>query len=81
MRNVSPQRDISHHAMPYCPTHNRLSPHPCVGWLTPASVEGLAVIPARCPSCIKEQGDDIVLYAWGRASLLSPASERGMMLS
>ena len=64
MREVSPHRDISHRAMPYCPVHNRLFPHPCVGWLTPVSVEGLALFCARCPTCIKEQGDDILQYSW-----------------
>lgn len=69
MRDLSAHRDITPHAMPYCSLHNRLFPHPGVGWLSPASVEGLAVIPVRCPSCLKEDGDNIVLYVWGCAPL------------
>jgi hypothetical protein len=69
MRDLSPQWDLSPYAMPYCAIHNRLFPHPGIGWLTPASVEGFALLPVRCPSCIKEDGDDIMLYVWGRAPL------------
>ena len=69
MRDLSPHQDIAQHAMLYCAIHNRLFPHPGVGWLTPASVAGLALVPVRCPSCIKEDGDDIVLYVWGRVPL------------
>jgi hypothetical protein len=54
-RIVSPHRDISQHAMPYCATHNQLYPHATVGWLTPASVTDLALIPARCPRCAPKQ--------------------------
>lgn len=69
MRDLSPCRDIALHAMPYCALHNRLFPHPGIGWLTPASITGLALLPVRCPSCIKEDGDDIVGYVWGHAPL------------
>jgi hypothetical protein len=69
MRDLSPHRDLSPYAMPYCAIHNRLFPHPGVGWLTPASVEGCALIPVRCPRCIQEDGDDITHYVWGRAPL------------
>ena len=69
MHDLSPCRDIALHAMPYCALHNRLFPHPGVGWLTPASIAGLALLPVRCPSCIKEDGDDIVGYVWGHAPL------------
>jgi hypothetical protein len=73
MRAVSPHRDISHHAMPYCPGHHRLFPNVCVDWLTPASIEGLSLILARCPRYIKEaQRDDILQYAWPIVS--SPAA-------
>ena len=46
-------RECSGHAMPYCQTHNRLFPHLCVGWLTPAGTQGLALIPAPCDACLK----------------------------
>jgi hypothetical protein len=55
MRTVSPHRDISHHAMPYCAQHNRLYPHAYVGWLTPAGIAGLHLLPCRCDRCPKEQ--------------------------
>jgi hypothetical protein len=76
MREVSPHREISHHAMPYCQRHNKLFPHPCVGWLTPASVEGLALIHARCPSCLKEQGDNILQYTFQVMSTPAASMDR-----
>ena len=69
MHDLSPYQEISSHAMPYCAMHNRLFPHLGVGWLTPARVEGLDLVPARCPRCIKEDGDNIMLYVWGCAPL------------
>jgi hypothetical protein len=73
MRTVSPHRDISHDAMPFCARHNRLFPHPFVGWLTPAGIAGLALIPARCDHCLKEvQRDDVLLYSW--TTLSSPSA-------
>ena len=72
MRTVSPHREISYHAMPYCPDHNRLYPHPFVGWLTPASVEGLALIPyVRCDLCYKESGDVVLSVTFQSLSTLA----------
>jgi hypothetical protein len=56
-------RDVSHYGMPYCPIHNRLFPHPFVGWLTPHGIEGLAIFQALCDLCIKAQGGDILQHA------------------
>jgi hypothetical protein len=50
--------------MAYCATHNRLFPHPFVGWLTPHGIAGLALVPARCDWCTKERGDEIVSYTF-----------------
>src|SRR5690242_17697754 len=73
MRTVSPHREISHNAMPFCARHNRLFPHPFIGWLTPAGIEGLALIPARCDHCLKErQYDDILQDSW--TTLSSPSA-------
>ena len=66
-------RDVSQHGMPYCALHNRLFPHPCVGWLTPQGVQGLAIIQARCDVCLnEEQRDALLRYAW--TALSSPAT-------
>ena len=51
-------RAVSHYGMPYCERHNRLFPHPFVGWLTPHGIAGLALVPARCDVCAKERGED-----------------------
>jgi len=50
--------------MTSCATHNRLFPHPFVGWLTPHRITGLALVPARCDRCFKERGDEIVQYTF-----------------
>jgi hypothetical protein len=65
-------REASHYGMPYCERHNRLFPHPFVGWLTPHSVQGLAILNARCDMCLKERGDDILCHSW--TALSSPAT-------
>jgi hypothetical protein len=50
--------------MAYCATHNRLFPHPFVGWLTPHGTTGLALVPARCDWCTKERGDEVLSYSF-----------------
>jgi hypothetical protein len=50
-RMISPYRETSHHAMPYCAMHNRLYPHAYVGWLTPAGISGLHLLPMTCDEC------------------------------
>jgi hypothetical protein len=66
-------RGVSQYGMPYCALHNRLFPHPCVGWLTPQGVQGLAIIQARCDVCRQEaQRDALLRYAW--TALSSPAT-------
>jgi hypothetical protein len=53
MKNIS--REIAHPAYPYCPQHNRLLPHPVVGWLTPAYPEKLPTVQVRCDRCKVEE--------------------------
>ena len=49
-------REIAHPGYPYCPTHNRLFPHPVVGWLTPAYPEKLPTFQVKCDRCEAEEG-------------------------
>lgn len=39
---------------PYCTRHNRLYPHPTVGWLTPAKPQELQTLQAFCDECRQE---------------------------
>ena len=66
----------SHHAMPYCPVHNRLFPHPFVGWLTPHGIQGLAIKASRCDRCIKEQGDVVLQYGFPLGPQHYPEKDR-----
>ena len=59
---MTPHEDRVLPGMTYCAEHNRLFPHPFVGWLTPHRITGLALVPARCDRCCKEYGDAIVEY-------------------
>ena len=61
---MPPHADRALLGMTYCATHNRLFPHPFVGWLTPHRITGLALVPARCDRCFKERGDEIVQYTF-----------------
>ena len=44
----------AHGNFPYCKTHNRLFPHPIVGWLTPAKPEDIQTFQALCDLCRHE---------------------------
>ena len=61
---MPPHADRALLGMTYCATHNRLFPHPFVGWLTPHRIAGLALVPARCDRCFKEYGDKILEYTF-----------------
>jgi len=61
---MAPRCDRALPGMTSCATHNRLFPHPFVGWLTPHRITGLALVPARCDRCFKERGDEIVQYTF-----------------
>jgi hypothetical protein len=59
---MTPREDRVLSGLTYCAEHNRLFPHPFVGWLTPHRIAGLPLVPARCDRCFKEYGDEIVQY-------------------
>src|SRR5262245_42020671 len=60
-------REIAQAPYPYCTQHNRLFPHPVVGWLTPASADKLHTVPARCDRCkVEEQSGVILCYPSAR---------------
>ena len=61
---MPPHADRALLGMTYCATHNRLFPHPFVGWRTPHRIAGLALVPARCDRCFKEYGDEILEYTF-----------------
>jgi hypothetical protein len=71
---VAPRCDMALPGMTYCATHNRLFPHPFVGWLTPHRIAGLALVLARCDWCTKERGDEILQYTF---TLVSPPGTGG----
>ena len=54
-------REIAHPAYPYCPTHNRLCPHPVVSWLTSAYPEKLPTFQAMCDRCTAEERARVIL--------------------
>ena len=59
---MTAHRDSARFGMAYCATHNRLFPHPLMGWLTPHGTTGLALVPACCDWCPKERGDEVLAY-------------------
>jgi hypothetical protein len=72
---MTPQREMTRPGMAYCATHNRLFPHPLVGWLTPHGIARLALVPTRCDWCIKERGDEVVAYIFMGIALPVTAGE------
>ena len=59
---MAPRREMARQEMAYCATHHRLFPYLFVSWRTPHRMAGLALVPARCDRCVKERGDEIVVY-------------------
>ena len=59
---MPPREDRALPAMRYCATHHWLFPYLFVSWRTPHQMAGLALVPARCDRCVKERGDEIVVY-------------------
>jgi hypothetical protein len=54
-------RESAHPAYPSCPRHNRLCPHPVVGWLTPAYPEQLPTFHVRGDRCKAEEQARVLL--------------------
>jgi hypothetical protein len=71
---MTPREDRALPGLPYCATHHRLCPHPFVGWLTPHRLTGLALVPARCDRCCKEDGDAILQYSFTREAPPAPGA-------
>jgi hypothetical protein len=67
------RHEVIPRGMAYCATHNRLFPHPSVGWLTPHGTRGLALVPARCDWCTKERGDEVLSYRFPLVTIPIPA--------
>ena len=59
---MTPHEDSALPGLRYCATHHRLFPYLFVSWRTPHRMAGLALVPARCDRCVKERGDEIVVY-------------------